>query len=496
MERDFLNPNRVMTPEALLELERERHLTEVNNLNRLRLPDGTHAPWVVADTHENLTTAVKEAAIPHALSTVYQEHRDGHFYWLDLTEEEVAESGYAFHWHPAAHARVAVETEEAIDARENLVPGMIKVMLSPRMSSKDAPYEIAKQEHLADEDMIRLHGLDVQNSELKGKYIQSGSIKHVPLEAWVAMLADPNNIFGKSVSVEDPESALAVMKTHTELYLPEEALPEGIITLIEAVKPYADADSQRQIEEQLEWLRLDQTELHEKASNIAERWTSFEVELADSVYLETATPAIEDFIASLSNEWSEAFNEVLRRHIQLDGSIAMSKELAALLEQSRKNTHIVTAAVITDNQDILLKLTPEKARVIYSQEMFIQQLQQDNLANLQQIQQLEEENNQRIAQSNITAGGGCVGSTAGAFAEDQKGGPEESKESCVIKTTCPNCSNLNTDGTHRKEKVEVTAVIDASKTIHCRRCSAWANDKHSFEGFIKMRAKKHLAGVQ
>ncbi len=496
MERDVSNPNRVLTPEALRELEAVRELTEVHNLNRLRLPDGTHDPSVLMDTVENLTTAVKEMAIPHAVSTVHQEYRDGSFYWLDLTEEEVAESGYVFHWHPAAHARVDVEKAEVVDARENLKPGMAKVMISPRMSTKDAPYEIAKQEHLADEDMIRLHGLDMQGNELKGKYMQSGSMKHIPLEAWVAMLQDPNNIFGKSIAVEDPESALSVMQTHAELYLSLDDLPEGVITIIEAVKPYADPDAQRHIDEQLAWLRLDQAELHQKASNIAERWLTFEVELADSLHQKYATPAIEDFIASLSEEWSTEFNDMLRQHIRLDGSIAMTEELAVLLEQSRKNTHVVAAAVITDNRHVISQLSTKDAQSIYEQEMHIQIMQQNGLLNSQQIQQLEEQNGQRIAQANIEAGGGCPGSNSGAFGGADKKGPEESKESCVIKTTCPNCSHLNTDGSERKEKVEVTAVIDASKTIHCRRCSAWANDKHSFEGFIKMRVKKQPVGVK
>lgn len=492
-----MEKERPQTAEIPHELEKVRLLTETENLNRLRLPDGTHDPGVLADELMQLTTAIKETGIPHAVSTTYQTYRDGKYWWLDRSDDEVAANGYTYHFSAPAYARVGVEQEEARHVRDNLQPGMVSCMISPKMSAKDAPPEIAKQEHLANEDMIRIQMPDVdeQTGKIRGKYLQSVSVKDVPLEAWITMLADPSNIFGRVVTVDDPESALSVMKAFTELDVSIDQLPEGAITVVDAVKPYCDSDTQARIEEQLAWLRMDQIELHQKATHIAERWLAFEVELADSRHYGYATPVIEEFIADLSDQWSVEFNELLKEHIERDGSIRMSDDLAALLERSRQNTLIVAAAVVSDNQDVISKVEPHIAKAIYEAEMSLQILQQNNMLTMHEMQRQETANSQRIAHANIKVGGGCPGETQGAFGGDPSKAPDskvESKEACVIKTNCPNCSNLNLDGTARKEKVQVVAVIDASKTIHCRRCSAWANDKSSFQGFIKMRAKTTL----
>ncbi|HUD10531.1 MAG TPA: hypothetical protein VMR28_02540, partial [Candidatus Saccharimonadales bacterium] len=260
----------------------EHYLTEVDHLDRLRRPDGSHDLATLIGVRQNLVPAIKEAAIPHAVSTTHQEYRDGDFWWLDQTGVDVARSGYRFHRYPMAVARVQVEIAEADDVNKNLRPGIIKVFLSPKMTRKDAPYSVAKQEHLADDDMLRIHMLDIDEyGNTRGKYMQSLMVRGIPLDAWVRMLSDPGNIFGKAFNIEDEASALSVMKLHQELELPETALPEGVISLVEAVLPYADSETQIVLQEQLALFRCNQAELHRQAENIADRWLAFEVELAD-----------------------------------------------------------------------------------------------------------------------------------------------------------------------------------------------------------------------
>ena len=56
--------------------EQERCLTEVDNLNRHRQADGSHARWVLDDVLKNLIPFVKEGGIPNAVHKVehpYQE---------------------------------------------------------------------------------------------------------------------------------------------------------------------------------------------------------------------------------------------------------------------------------------------------------------------------------------------------------------------------------------------------------------------------------------
>ena len=107
-----------------------RILSEVDHLNRLRNIDGTYEYRDLKEIHENLVTAVKEAAVPFAISTTHQEYRDGSFFWLDQRPGDVAFSGYKFHSHESAIARVDVEVEEALDVNLNLRPGIFKIFIS------------------------------------------------------------------------------------------------------------------------------------------------------------------------------------------------------------------------------------------------------------------------------------------------------------------------------------------------------------------------------
>ena len=393
-----------------------RILSEVDHLNRLRNIDGTYEYRDLKEIHENLVTAVKEAAVPFAISTTHQEYRDGSFFWLDQRPEDVAFSGYKFHSHESAIARVDVEVEEALDVNLNLRPGIFKIFISPRMSEVDAPYEIAKREHLGDDDQIRIHGLNINpDGSIEGKFMQSMLIKDIPLSAWFAMLNDPNNIFGKSLDLEDDGSALTVMKTHAQLEISENDLPGGVLNIARAVLPYVEEEKRQIIERQLDLFSADQNEIHEKAEAIATRWLDFEIELSESLNSRYATEEIINFIASLSTSWNDHFNCLIKENIDSRGLLRMNQEIAVELEKAKRNTLWVNAAVSIGNEKIINKIGHESARRIIENEERIKILIDDPDTDTQKINRISNQNNNMIAGYNIEIGGGCAGATVGSF---------------------------------------------------------------------------------
>jgi hypothetical protein len=409
------------TIEAYVGIDEARFLTEVDHLNRHRLSDGSHNPKAVEGVRENLVPATKEAAMPYAVSTTYQEYKDGDFWWMiDQSSVDVARSGILFHSHSAAIERVGVEIEEAKDVAENLPPGKIKVVISPKMTRYDATYEEAKDEHLADDDMIRIHMLDIDDDgNVIGKYMQSVLVRDIPLSAWQKMLEDPNNIFSKSIELEEKESALSVMKAHKEMTLPEEKLPEGVITVVESVLPYLDNETRKRVEAQLVLFRSNQAEFHQTAGIVARQWTDFEKALADSLRDEYATKEVETFIRQLSHQWSDEFIAKLSAHTDQDGRIEIDRSLAIDIEEARRNTLWVSAAVVTGNEKILAKVDNKLSQRIYDNTKLIEMMILNGYSR-NEIMAVQAENNQIIAGINISVGGGCPGESRGSFA-DQDG---------------------------------------------------------------------------
>lgn len=387
----------------------ERCLTEIDHLYRFMSADGNCPDGVVEAVHVNLMTAVKEAAMPYAVSTTHQDYREGTFWWLDQNPRQVAESGYKFHKHPAALARVDVEVDEAIDVEENLRPGYIKLLVSPKMSSTDAPYVVAKNEHLADDDMIRIHMLNVdEQGQVLGKFMQSVLVRDIPLEAWVKMFEDPDNIFGKAFAIEDKESALSIMKLHRELELPEAALPEGTVSIIEAVLPYLDVEERRSVESQLLLFRGNQEEIHQKAEHIATRWLGFEMEMARSLKQQKATAEIERFVFGLQHDWGDNTLKLLEDLRLPDGGFGMNRELAVKIEKAKQKTLWVSAAVVTHNEKVIAQLDDSTVRSIYDNEMLIQHMMSGGYG-YRDIIALETANNQIVARQEVSVGGGCAG---------------------------------------------------------------------------------------
>jgi hypothetical protein len=177
----------------------------------------------------------------------------------------------------------------------------------------------------------------------------------------------------------------------------------------------------------------------------------------------------------------------------------MTRELAAELERSKQNTLWVRAGVINNNQALIQELGEEAAGRIYSNEILFQQLLNDGWR-AAELRELDAATDRQVARANIEVGNGCPGRSRGAFGseQDESAAASKSKEDCVIKTNCPNCSALNTDGTKRQNKVKVVAVIDSQKTIHCRRCGAYATQKGDSDigRIARLAAKRQHAAAQ
>ncbi len=412
--------------------EEERCLTEVDNLNRHRQPDGSHAQWVLDDVFKNLIPFVKEGGIPNAVHKVehpYQAtvERDETgrnvkaYMWLGRTAIQNAESGYAFHKRLAARQRVDIEVDEARDTEANLRPGMAKVFISPRMSRADASYEDAKAEHLADDDAVRISEVVTdEQGNIQKRAVESLLVRDIPLEAWVAMLEDPNNIFGKAIPIGNPDSALSVMKVHRELEVPSGSLPEGVVSMVETVVPYIeDTELRANVRRQLVRFRENQGDMHDKAINIARRWQDFEVALANSLHEGFAEPAIRSFISTMQNRWNENDRAVILDHQLPDAKYKMTRELAVIIEKAKQKMLLVKASVITGNKKIIDQMDVEVVKQVYRDEMVVQIAYQSGY--LQEIFALEAEQDRRIAGQNIKGvGGGCAGENDTKFNNDDR----------------------------------------------------------------------------
>ena len=444
----------------------ERCLTEVDNLNRNRRSDGTRDPSVLGDVYQNLFTAMSEAAMPYHVTKTEHVYAPAlnTYMWLGRTAIENAASGRSYHKHPAALKRVEVEVDEARDAEANLKPGMTKIFISPRMSAADAPLEVAKAEHLGVDDSVRVsNAITNEPGEITHRKLESVLARDIPLPAWVAMLEDPNNIFGKSITVEQPDSALSVMKTHRELEVPTEALPEGVVTVIEAVLNYIyDPKLRASVEQQLARFRSGQAEMDAEAADGAKRWLEFEVSLADSLHEGKATLEIEAFINSMQSVWGEKDLAVILAH-QRPGSAhyTMSRELAVVVEKAKQNLLWVPAAVLTGNDKVLEQMTTADVERITRDATYLKTIASAG-ASRSEVRMLEAQLNRNVAQQNVKVGGGCAGETdtefkvgdsvvvfkdaitkaleaAGIVTSESKTG-KITKGSCVVKT-CPTRPN-------------------------------------------------------
>ena len=400
----------------------ERVLTEVDHLSAHRLPDGSYPDHVLDDLKTNLVTAVKEASIPFAISRTEREFADtpagGKFLWLGKTAVESAESGYGFHFSEEAFKRVDIEVDEARYLEEELQPDVIKVFISPKMSEADAPGEIAKKEHLADDDALRINWLSTdENGNISGLKTESILVRDVPLQAWVDMLEDPtaDNIFKKPIEVRDPDSALSVFEVHRQLVVDPGVLPEGCITLLEKVLPYIrEKGAIDSVSEQIELFRGNQDYLDSVAEKKALEWLGFEHELSTSLEAGETSFGLRRFIAGLQHNWNDEALEVIKSHALGDTRYEMSRELAVVLENAKRNTLWAHTGIEVGDKRVLDQLD------IRSKQEFTQlQAALDQAAfGSNDYLTRQAEMSRFLADSGVKTGGGCPGSAINMFGEN------------------------------------------------------------------------------
>lgn len=392
----------------------ERAITEVDNLFAARIAPGEFDKRVLEDVRQNLVTAVQEAAMPYAVTTTRheieydQETQQRTFRWLGKTAIQTAMSGYRYHHHPSAVRRVDVEVDEARYASEALRPEIAQVFISPRMSRKDASLEDARREHLGDDDAVRVSWIDEKAGKPE-RVLQSLLVRDVPLSAWTRMLADPGNIFGKSIQIEDEASALSVMKVHRQLEVDLGKLPRGPITILEEVAKYIEnRETRESVMKQIERYYDDQELMRQQAEFKAGRWLEFECELAESMATGRPTSAIKSFIATMQTAWNNEELRIIDQHaFGHDLEYIMTRELAVVLEKAKQNILWGGTAVLHGNEAVTKQLSVQVRDQIVQNEQQILMAYQSGI----DFRALESNSTILIGAANIKVGGGCAGSS-------------------------------------------------------------------------------------
>jgi hypothetical protein len=401
-------------------LHENRLLTEADQFNRLRGPEGIIPDEAREAVFINRVTSVKEGGIYFAVSETYQPFQQNEFMWGDQTSADVAESGYQYHWYPSILDRVEVEKDEARYVRDELDNGQTLVFVSPKVPEYDAPAEIAKDEHLYDDDMIRTHRLDIdEEGRVRGKFMDSILVRDIPLSAWVSMLRDPNNIFGRAIEIENDRSALEVMKAFSQMIVPSEHLKTGAVGVLEAVLPYLDGESKLSVEQQLEMMRTDQGKIDRLSKNIALRWTQFDESLADGLYTGSANRTVVNFIRELAFEWDEEMVAILEEREDGQGGYRLDRRLAAKLAASKQKLLLSSAAVAAGNDRVIEQIPEDVANKIFENELRVQTMI-DSGVTIAEVARTEALNNQLIAKQPIKVGGGCAGEVDDSFRQKNK----------------------------------------------------------------------------
>ncbi|MFZ1248903.1 MAG: hypothetical protein WAQ24_01115 [Candidatus Saccharimonadales bacterium] len=434
-----------------------RLLTEAHALLQHLDDTGNVPEHVELAVKQNLQTAMAEISMPYAVTTTehtveYVEQPSGPpkrvITWLGKNAVALAAGGKDFHFSEPAFARVEVETEEAKRTEETFATGTAQVFISPKMSRRDASFELAKAEHLAEEDSVRVSTAITDNAgKIIGRKMQSLLVRDIPLEAWEAMLQDPNNLFGKSFDLRVQGSALSVMELFSQLDLPEAALPDGPVSIVEAVLPYITDDLAKQkVRHQITRFTSDQKLYADEAARGAEQWYDFELELARSLKSGEATDALQQLIAAQQHDWSDADLAVINARAEGDMQYRVDDALAAVLEKRKRLLLGRVAAVTTKNDQATAKISQAEKQAILQQHHDILRAQ---AAGMQQahIMQLRSNLDRQVARTNIKVGGGCAGNVspnkdgtgndglAGLNADsNSQGSAEDSKENWKWKT--------------------------------------------------------------
>ncbi len=478
---EFARPIAELEPHTIT-----RQLAEVDLLNAARLPDGSHDPAVLAATAKNAPTEIQEATQPYAVTRTEHHREDGDYWWGNQTTVDVAKRGQIFYQTPEGLVRGDIEVDEAEHTRDALRPGSIKVFLSPRMTRLDGTRETAELENLLEDDAVRTSQVVERDGGLALE-MRSMLPRDVPISAWISMANDPNGLFGGRVQVPEAESALSLMCAHREMILPSEAVPDGPLSVLEAVVPYIDDPEVRaKVEEHIRRFRMfDQVGGFELAQRFGARIHGCIVEIADSLHDGRATAGVVEFIGSLYDKLNSDTKALVEAARLYDGSLGMNRELAAALMQARRHTVWVSAAVNSHNEAVAKQLPAQVTADIRGRDLQIQAALA--AGDHERAAQLEAENDRQIASYKVKVGGGCPGKNNGVFEADSSDteSDDESDANCYIHTYCPCCSHLQEDGKPSLVRVKVLAFIDKTKTINCTRCKASAGPNGSKPGRIK-----------
>lgn len=404
-----------------------RILSDVDHLLNARIAPGVFREEVIEALRPNKKSLTQESAMPSAVTTtdreVIIERGSGKKIpmWLGRTAVEAAMSGYDFHEHESARKRIPYEVEEAADLSD-LKPGFMNVFISPKMSEKDAPLEIAQQEHLGDDDAVRVSWYEqTQDGNLIMK-VQSLLVKDVPLEAWVAMLSDENNPFGKSIPLDDAESALSILKVHRDLEVRVGVFPRGPVSIVEAVVPYIkDSKLRKKVITQVRrFHNSDQELLNKYAEDKAEELIAFDKELAESLATGSATLEVRRFIIGMQHNWSREDLLIIQKHQFDDAKFGMTRQLAAVLESAHQLLVLNRAAVLASVDELVEQGVDRRVlqEVIEREKLIgIGRLSGMN------VMALTMQQNRSIAKTNIRPpGGGCPGKNTTQF-DDSLGDP-------------------------------------------------------------------------
>ena len=415
-EQAYLNP----------ELDELRILTEVENILSNMDSTGYVPPNALHDIRTNHLTATYEIAMPSVVSEVtqlveYEATGEGQrqrvIKWLGESVLAHIEKGKQYHWSEVAHARVDVEVAANRYEQARLQAGRALPFISPKMSRHDAPLAVAKSEHLHADDSIRVStAITNDKGEVTGRLLRSVLVRDIPLDAWVAMLKDSNNIFGRALPVRDELSALSVMELFQDMELAESDLPEGPVSLIAAVLPYIkDNDQYDSVDKQLAGFRIRQEDYKRVAESIADEWLEFDIELAKSILAEKATSPVRTMIMQLSHEWDDTALAIINRHALGDTQYVMTKELATVLERAKRKLLTDRAAILVGSADMIKQARDggNEQLVIDIQANAI--MYQNGLMTQHEHAQRQAELDRGVAKANLTSDRGCPGNTEANF---------------------------------------------------------------------------------
>lgn len=407
------------------ELAETRILADLAHLQDHMDERGDVPDYVFAAVIQNKETASYEIGMPYAVSTTEHQvefrqsvegRRERVILWLGKTALQVAASGYRYHFSAAAHQRVAVEEAEARYAQETLRPGVAQVLISPKMTAHDAPMHLAKAEHLHADDSIRVStAITNKQGEVIGRRLQSLLVRDVPFEAWIALLQDENNVFGKRFELRNAVSAISVMELFNQMDLPESALPNGPVTLVEAVVPYIrDERARSSVERQIVRFKGDQAMYAREAKQAAIEWAQFDLELARSLQKRTATDTIRHFIMQNQWEWSDESLSIINGHSLGDTQYAMTTELAAILARAKQKLVGDELSVVTGNDKAIADVSMEdRRRIIDMHETLV--VARIAGADPEYIRRLERRQYELLHRQPIRSGGGCLGESESTF---------------------------------------------------------------------------------